>query len=56
MFITLFFEVTWDVTNFKSRWNPATQAWPFVYATGDPTEFSNHGDFQNGWDIEPLQG
>jgi len=46
----LFYEVTWNVHDFASRWNPSTQAWPFVLATGDPTGFSWHGDFQNGWD------
>ncbi|KAG8728129.1 hypothetical protein FRC12_021989 [Ceratobasidium sp. 428] len=47
--------VTWDIHNFASRWNPATDGWPFVYATGDPTGYSWHGDFHNGWDINVLQ-
>jgi hypothetical protein len=51
----LFYEITWNVHDFASRWNPATQKWPFVYATGDPTGYSWHGDFQNGWDTTALQ-
>ncbi|KAJ7800475.1 hypothetical protein B0H14DRAFT_3113904 [Mycena olivaceomarginata] len=51
----LFYEVTWDVNSFATRWTPGTDKWPFVYATGDPTGFSWHGDFQNGWDITALQ-
>ncbi|KAG6910694.1 hypothetical protein DXG01_008738 [Tephrocybe rancida] len=54
-FMKLFYEVTWDVHEFASRWNPAVDKWPFVYATGDPTGYSWHGDFQNGWDINTLQ-
>ncbi|KAG9089779.1 hypothetical protein FS749_001061 [Ceratobasidium sp. UAMH 11750] len=50
----MFFEVTWDIHNFASRWTPA-DGWPFVYATGDPTGYSWHGDFQNGWDVNVLQ-
>ncbi|KAG6903259.1 hypothetical protein C0995_000154 [Termitomyces sp. Mi166 len=51
----LFYEVTWDVHAFASRWNPAVDKWPFVYSTGDPTGYSWHGDFQNGWDTTALQ-
>ncbi|KAJ7133898.1 hypothetical protein C8R43DRAFT_956435 [Mycena crocata] len=51
----LFYEVTWDVHPFASRWTPGTNKWPFVYSTGDPTGFSWHGDFQNGWDTTTLQ-
>ncbi|KAG6832002.1 hypothetical protein H0H92_006037 [Tricholoma furcatifolium] len=53
--MALFYEITWDVTSFASRWTPGTDAWPFVYATGDPTGFSWHGDFQNGWDTTAFQ-
>lgn len=38
---------SWDTTD--------SSAWPFVYATGDPTGLSWHGDFQNGWDVTALQ-
>jgi hypothetical protein len=53
----IFYEVTWDVNSFVTSglWDPDTQAWPFVYATGDPTGFSWHGDFQSGWDVQALQ-
>ncbi|KAG5724570.1 hypothetical protein E4T56_gene19828 [Termitomyces sp. T112] len=51
----LFYEVTWDVHAFASRWNPPVDKWPFVYSTGDPTGYSWHGDFQNGWDTSALQ-
>ncbi|KAF8305629.1 hypothetical protein DL93DRAFT_2120902 [Clavulina sp. PMI_390] len=47
----LFYEVTWDINSFvtSGRWNPATATFPFVLATGDPTGYSWHGDFQMGW-------
>ncbi|KAJ7240636.1 hypothetical protein B0H12DRAFT_51867 [Mycena haematopus] len=51
----LFYEITWNVAEFSTRWTPGTNPWPFVYATGDPTGFSWHGDFQNGWDTTALQ-
>ncbi|KAH7929788.1 hypothetical protein BV22DRAFT_1001996 [Leucogyrophana mollusca] len=52
----LFYEVTWNVHDFASRWNVNDPtAWPFVYATGDPTGYSWHGDFFNGWDTTALQ-
>ncbi|QRV96129.1 hypothetical protein RhiJN_24147 [Ceratobasidium sp. AG-Ba] len=50
----LFYEITWNVHDFASRWTQA-DGWPFVYATGDPTGYSWHGDFQNGWDTTVLQ-
>ncbi|KAF8652283.1 hypothetical protein AX16_004472 [Volvariella volvacea WC 439] len=51
----MFYEITWDVHAFANRWNPAVDRWPFVYATGDPTGYSWHADFQNGWDVGVLQ-
>ncbi|KAF9552842.1 hypothetical protein CPC08DRAFT_767996 [Agrocybe pediades] len=51
----LLYEVTWDVHSFASRWDSSKDAWPFAYSTGDPTGFSWHADFQNGWDTEALQ-
>ncbi|KAF8895538.1 hypothetical protein BD779DRAFT_1434109 [Infundibulicybe gibba] len=51
----LFYEITWNVHDFASRWTPGRDKWPFVYATGDPTGYSWHGDFQNGWDTNALQ-
>jgi len=50
----LFYEITWNVADFSGQWTEA-QGWPFVYSTGDPTGFSWHGDFQNGWDTTALQ-
>ncbi|KDQ20403.1 hypothetical protein BOTBODRAFT_306441 [Botryobasidium botryosum FD-172 SS1] len=50
----LFYEITWDVDYFASRWKQS-DGWPFVYATGDPTGYSWHGDFFNGWDVDALQ-
>lgn len=50
----LFYEITWNVHDFATRWT-ASDGWPFVYATGDPTGYSWHGDFQNGWDTTALQ-
>ncbi|KAG8704597.1 hypothetical protein FRC09_003442, partial [Ceratobasidium sp. 395] len=50
----LFYEVTWDIHAFASRW-AATDGWPFVYSNGDPTGYSWHGSFQNGWDTTALQ-
>jgi len=50
----LFYEITWNVQDFASRWTEAN-GWPFVWATGDPTGFSLHADFQNGWDTTALQ-
>ncbi|KAL0961314.1 hypothetical protein HGRIS_006272 [Hohenbuehelia grisea] len=52
--LKLFYEITWNVHDFASRWSPS-DGWPFVYATGDPTGYSWHGDFQNGWDTVALQ-
>ncbi|TFK51155.1 hypothetical protein OE88DRAFT_1630321 [Heliocybe sulcata] len=51
----LLYEVTWNVHEFAHLWDPNTESWPFVYATGDPTGYSWHGDFQNGWDTTALQ-
>ncbi|KDQ15848.1 hypothetical protein BOTBODRAFT_186901 [Botryobasidium botryosum FD-172 SS1] len=52
--IRLFYEVTWRIDGFASRWKES-DGWPFVYATGDPTGHSWHGDFFNGWDVDVLQ-
>jgi len=49
----LIYEITWDVNAFVGLWEEPN--WPFVYATGDPTGFSVHGDFQSGWDETALQ-
>ncbi|KAF9043060.1 hypothetical protein BJ165DRAFT_219234 [Panaeolus papilionaceus] len=51
----MLYEVTWDVQSLASKWDPAKDAWPFVYSTGDTTGYSWHADFQNGWNVEALQ-
>jgi hypothetical protein len=51
----ILYEVTWDVHSMASRWDPKKNSWPFVWSTGDPTGYSWHGDFQNGWDTIALQ-
>ena len=52
--VTIFFEVTFIVDDFASRWY-ADRPQPFVLANGDPTGYGFHGDFVNGWDEKFLQ-
>ncbi|KAK9420758.1 putative WSC domain-containing protein [Seiridium unicorne] len=52
-FITIFYEVTWNVDDFKDMWFGDRQ--PFVFSHGDPDGYGYHGDFLNGWDVETLQ-
>ncbi|KAJ7888185.1 hypothetical protein B0H14DRAFT_3718198 [Mycena olivaceomarginata] len=59
----LFFEITWNVNDFTARWTPGDGQVAVVYATGDPTGFSWHGDFPKRvraksflpWDVTALQ-
>ncbi|KAI0207010.1 WSC domain-containing protein [Astrocystis sublimbata] len=52
-FITLFYEVNWQVDEFKDMWYGDKQ--PFVFSTGDSEGYGYHSDFLNGWDIPTLQ-
>ncbi|KAF8244149.1 WSC-domain-containing protein [Wilcoxina mikolae CBS 423.85] len=51
-FITLFYEFLYDVKTWDSEWVNGKH--PFVFSNGDPTGYSYHGDFINGWDIDIL--
>ncbi|BFZ58725.1 hypothetical protein PYCC9005_005790 [Savitreella phatthalungensis] len=49
--ISLFYEIVWDTNAFKDLMSQGN----FVLANGDPTGYSSHGDFFNGWDHDVLQ-
>ncbi|PPQ96696.1 hypothetical protein CVT26_010248 [Gymnopilus dilepis] len=68
--MTILYEVTWNVHAFAESWNSSSDPWPFVWGlihprdlivlvtdglASDPTGYSWHGDFQNGWDTQVLQ-
>jgi hypothetical protein len=48
--LTLFYEVTYRTDQFE--WYSKEQ--PFVLSNGDPTGYSYHGYFGNGWDVDKL--
>ncbi len=45
----MFYEVYWNTPKFQDRWTPGQGKQPFVLANGDPTGYSLHADFINGW-------
>ncbi|KAK6585852.1 hypothetical protein PZA11_000909 [Diplocarpon coronariae] len=51
----MFYEVYWNTPKFQDRWAQGQGKQPFVLANGDPTGYSLHADFVNGWDPETLQ-
>jgi len=51
----LFYEFYFDATKFKERWTQGEGNQPFVLSNGDPTGYSLHADFLNGWDPKTLQ-
>ncbi|KAJ5035425.1 uncharacterized protein L3040_007893 [Drepanopeziza brunnea f. sp. 'multigermtubi'] len=51
----MFYEVYWNTPEFQDRWTPGKGSQPFVLANGDPTGYSLHADFLNGWDTATLQ-
>ncbi|KAK4039684.1 hypothetical protein C8A01DRAFT_46869 [Parachaetomium inaequale] len=52
----MFFETYWDTHALLPRFKDLVgKASPFVFANGDTTGFSAHGDFISGWDEEELQ-
>ncbi|KAH7105021.1 WSC-domain-containing protein [Auriculariales sp. MPI-PUGE-AT-0066] len=54
--VSLFYEIIWDTAVWKSMWwTPPGRDQPFVLSNGDPTGYSFHGDFANGWDQAELQ-
>lgn len=53
-FISLFYEVLYDVSKFDDQW-PSPSTHPFVFSNGDTTGYGFHGDFVNGWDTRVLQ-
>lgn len=46
-FPAMHMEVYWDIDGFarSGMWKPASDAWPFELAQGDPTGYGIHGDF-----------
>ncbi|KAF2822058.1 WSC-domain-containing protein [Ophiobolus disseminans] len=51
--ISVFYEILYDTPLFDDQWDGDKH--PFVFANGDPTGYSLHGDFLNGWDIKVFQ-
>ncbi|KAK3333680.1 hypothetical protein B0T19DRAFT_133535 [Cercophora scortea] len=52
----IFYEVYWDTHALLPRFKDLIgKESPFVFANGDVTGYSNHGDFIAGWDEKALQ-
>jgi len=52
----IFYETYWDTHALLPRYqNLIGKQSPFVFANGDTTGFSAHGDFISGWDEDELQ-
>ncbi|KAK1751929.1 hypothetical protein QBC47DRAFT_463994 [Echria macrotheca] len=52
----MFFESYWDTHKLLPRYKDLIgKESPFVFANGDATGFSAHGDFMSGWDEKALQ-
>ncbi|PPQ99226.1 hypothetical protein CVT24_009245 [Panaeolus cyanescens] len=54
-FMKMSYEITWDIQKLENRWDYTKDEWPFVFSNGDPTGYSSHAFFQNGWDAQVLQ-
>jgi hypothetical protein len=52
-FPTIFIEYWWDINSFKGMY-PADSS-PWVLSNGDPTGYSFHADFLNGWEKGVLE-
>jgi len=49
----MLYEIEYDTSRYKDEWKDNKQ--PFMWANGDRTGYSFHGDFTNGWDMDVLR-
>ncbi|OAK98344.1 hypothetical protein IQ06DRAFT_295682 [Phaeosphaeriaceae sp. SRC1lsM3a] len=52
-FPTIFIEFWYDISSFKGQYSANTSPW--VLSNGDPTGYSFHADFLNGWEKGVLE-